>query len=320
MFKLAFEQTLANLTKQSGYLNPGHPFKFKNKLASIDSTIITMACYAFDWLKYRTRKGGIKIHTFFDHDTNFAPLINITPAKEHDINFASTLVPKGTIVAMDRAYNDFSLFYEWIKAGVFFVTRIKLGTLFTVVRELKVPPVPKDLFKKDLDTTRGPKRQKKPFPVIRDQVIRLTSPKAEKDCPVDLRLVTVRDPEGATEYRFITNMPTKQSCHVVAAVYQERWAIETFFKMLKQNMMVKSFLGTSENAVRCQIYAAMTALLLIFFLKFKSRIGWNISNLVYLLRLNLFCYYSLLEWIDVPHCMRPPPELDDAGIVYHKIF
>jgi hypothetical protein len=263
------------------------------------------------WAPYRTGKGGVKFHMSYRNATGIPDVVDVSPAKVHDIAFLRNQnYQKGTILVMDRAYNDFSLFNEWCKSGVFFVTRMKDGTVYTVVKDRALPPVPEGLYGGDRDAL-GPKRTKKPFEVVKDQIIRLSSNKARKACPARLRLVTARDPETGDEFRYITNLPPKKvSCHVVAAIYRERWAIETFFKLIKQNLVIKKFMGTSENAVRIQIYSALIVLLLIELRRLRSKVKWNFRNLIEILRTDLFTYHSLPVWMDTDFCegkTGPPP-------------
>jgi hypothetical protein len=321
LFEAIFYETLKKFENETAYAKK-HRFRFTNKLMSLDSTVITLCYRLFDWAKYRTAKGGLKIHILLDNSFRLPQLVGVSTADQHDIIFAKTLaLPKGTIVAMDRGYNDYSLFYKWTGEGVFFVTRLKDRAVYSVTAELEVPPVPDFLLTEKADEVHDPRPQKEHFVVVKDQIIRLTGPKALKACPIDLRLVTAVDPNTGKEYRFLSNlMPESMSCHLVAAIYKDRWQVENFFKIIKQNMVIKTFLGVSENAVRCQIFAALTAMLVIARLKYEARIRWNFSNLIHLLRLNLFTYLDLSDWIDRPHCERPPPLPDESPLQYHKLF
>ena len=193
-----------------------------------------------------------------------------------------TLNP-GSIVAMDRGYTDYALFGRWTMAGVYFVTRLKDNAAYEVVQEYQVP------------ANRG---------IVADQIIRLTGVQAQTDCPCLLRRVVVWDPDQEREIVILTNL-LEFGATTIAAIYKERWQIELFFKALKQNLSVKSFVGTSENALRIQIWTALIALLLLKWLHHLSKANWSLSNLASMLRLNLFTYRELTKWLHDP--MQTPP-------------
>ena len=196
------------------------------------------------------------------------------------LNFA-----KGTVVVMDRGYVDYKLFDRWTKAGIFFVTRLKENANYW---DFEDRPLPKSGGK-----------------VLKDQVIRLNPVTAGAPCKEDLRLVTVWDERNQCEVKLLTNQ-LQFAASTIADIYRERWQIELFFKALKQNLKIKTFVGTSANAVRIQIWTALIAILLLKILQFKSTFGWALSNLVALLRWNLFSYRDLWEWINRP--FDTPPE------------
>jgi len=186
-------------------------------------------------------------------------------------------------VAIDRGYIDYALFARWSMAGVFFVTRLKDNAAFDVVEECQIP------------ANRN---------IRADQLIRLTGARAQVDYPESLRRVVVWDAENQREIVLLTNL-LEFGATTIAAIYKERWQIELFFKALKQNLTVKTFVGTSENALRIQIWTALIALLLLKWLHHLSRAGWSLSNLASLLRLNLFTYRELTKWLHDP--MQTPP-------------
>ena len=177
----------------------------------------------------------------------------------------------GSIVAIDRGYIDYALFGRWSMAGVFFVTRLKDNAAFEVVEECEIPQ------------NRN---------IRADQFIRLTGVKAQADYPDLLRRVVVWDAENEREIVLLTNL-LEFGATTIAAIYKERWKIELFFKALKQNLTVKTFVGTSENALRIQIWTALIALLLLKWLHHLSKASWSLSNLASMLRLNLFTYREL---------------------------
>ena len=261
-----------------------HKFRFKNKLLSLDSTTITLCLSLFPWAKFRRAKGGVKAHVLLDHDDYLPAYVLLTEAKRSDVKLADafTLNP-GSIVAMDRGYNDYALFGRWTAAGIFFVTRLKDDATIEVVEERKPPQNSQ---------------------IITDQIIHLTSAKAQTDCPCLLRRVLVWDPDKERAIELLTNL-LEFCATTIAAIYKERWQIELFFKALKQNLTVKSFVGTSENALRIQIWTALIALLLLKWLHHLSKANWSLSNLASLLRLNLFTYRELTKWLNDP--LETPP-------------
>jgi IS4 transposase len=208
----------------------------------------------------------------------------ITCAKEHDVKTARTLaLNPGSIVAMDRAYNDYQLFGKWTAKGIYFVTLQKDNAKYKTVKNL---PVPK----------RGN--------IISDKIIKLTGVGADEKCPYLLRRIVGWDEENQRPIVLLTNHlefgPT-----TIAAIYKDRWEIELFFKALKQNLKVKSFVGTSENALRIQIWTALIAILILKWLHYISKAGWSLSNLATMLRLNLFTYRDLTEWLHNPFGTEP---------------
>ena len=284
LFEDLFQTALARFRDQQMLGLRKHKFRFKNKLLSLDSTTITLCLSLFPWAKFRRAKGGVKAHVLLDHDDYLPAYVLLTEAKRSDVKLADafTLNP-GSIVAMDRGYNDYALFGRWTEVGVFFVTRLKDDAVFDVV-EKREPP------------------QKSQ--VISDQIIRLTSAKAQTDCPCLLRRILIWDPDKERAIDLLTNH-LQFGATTIAAIYKERWQIELFFKALKQNLTVKSFVGTSENALRIQIWTALIALLLLKWLHHLSKANWSLSNLASLLRLNLFTYRELTKWLNDP--LETPP-------------
>jgi len=271
---------------------PGHSkFRFKHKRISMASTIIDLCGQMFDWAKFRRTKGAIKLHLLLDHDGYLPCFALITEGKTHDLNVARRLrFAPDTLLVFDRGYNDFKLFGSWCAEQVYFVTRMKDDTAYRVL-EQREPP------------TQGH--------VVRDQIIELSSHSGQRDCPHRLRRVEVYSEQRATTLVFLTNQ-LKLSANTIAAIYQDRWQIELLFKALKQNLRIKTFVGTSPNAVKTQIWSALIALLMVRFLQLKSRFGWSLSNLVALLRMNLFTYRDLWAWLDAPFGTpatdnEPPP-------------
>lgn len=262
-------------------------FRFKNKLVSIDSTTIDLCLSLYDWAKFRRTKGAVKLHLVLDHDGYLPCFGIITDGKVADVKAAYQMhFAPGTIVVDDRGYNDYRLFAKWTNASVYFVTRMKDNALFDVVEERAVP------------TNRN---------ILKDQIIRLSGTGAAEKCPHLLRRVEAVREDTGDILVFITNH-LGLGASTIAAIYKDRWQIELFFKALKQNLKIKTFVGTSANAVKTQIWTALISMLLLRYLQLSSRFGWSLSNLVALLRMNLFTHRDLMAWLDKPFATPPDPQ------------
>lgn len=261
-------------------------FRFKNKLVSLDSSTIDLSLSLFDWAKFRRTKGAIKLHLILDHDGYLPSFAVITEGNVSDVKVAHQLsFDPGTVVVDDRGYNDYTLFGKWTARGVYFVTRMKNNTLYEVVKEQEIP---------------------KNGHILKDEIIRLTGTKADEKCPHPLRRIEVYNPEKDEILVFLTNN-MKLSATIIAAVYKDRWQIELFFKALKQNLKIKSFVGISANAVKIQIWTALIAMLILKYLQFSSKLAWSLSNLVALLRMSLFTHRDIWAWLDNPFETPPVP-------------
>jgi hypothetical protein len=264
---------------------PGkHKFRFKNKLLSLDSTTISLCLNLFPWAKFRRTKGAVKLHLLLDHDGYLPTYAYISNGKKHDVTVAKKIaLSAGSIVTMDRGYNDYKLFASWTENGIFFVTRMKDNADYAVIEEYPLPQ------------SRN---------ILSDQLVIFIGQKSQEKCPYPLRRIVVWDKDKQREIVLLTNHlefgPT-----TISAIYKDRWQIELFFKALKQNLKVKTFVGTSENALYIQIWTALIAMLLIKLLQFKSRFAWSLSNLIAFLRWNLFSYRDLWDWIDSPFEVLP---------------
>lgn len=254
-------------------------FRFKNKLYSLDSSVIDLCVTLFDWAKFRRTKGAVKLHLLLDHDGYLPVFAHITDGKSHDIHVARTLrFAPGSIVAMDRAYVDYALFGQWSERGVFFVTRLKSNAVYDIVQEWE-PPQHSN--------------------VLGDYTIRFTSNKGLLAGGRLYRVVFVWDEANQRELALLTNH-LDFGATTIASIYKERWQIEIFFKTIKQNLKVKTFVGTSANALKIQLWTALIAILMLKILQFRSQIVWSLSNLVALLRFNLFTYRDLWAWLNDP--------------------
>ncbi len=272
------------LGKCQGMATGKKKFRFRNRLFSLDATVIELCATLFNWAKFRQTKGAVKLHLLLDHEGYLPVFAHVTEGIVHEVNVARGLkFPKGSIIVVDRGYTDYSLYRQWTEDEVYFVTRQKDNAKYRVIEEGEIP-------------RRGN--------ILRDQIIEFEGYKARNDYPYQLRRIEVWDKENERVIVLLTNHLEFGST-TIAGIYRDRWQIEIFFKVLKQNLKIKSFVGTTKNAVLTQIWTALIAILVLKYLKYCSRFGWSLSNLVAMLRYNLFTYRDLWTWIDNPY--EPPP-------------
>jgi hypothetical protein len=281
-----FEQLFYDLLSRCQAISPGKKFRFKNRLLLMDSTTIELCASMFNWAHWRRTKGAVKLHLLLDHDGYLPVFGHVTDGKVGDVKVAQSLdFPKGSIVALDRGYTDYKLYARWTREGVFFVSRLKTNA---DVLRLESHSVPKG------------------GNVLRDETIRFNTFMAGRPDLPDLRRVVVWLEDKQEELVLLTNN-FDLAASTIAAVYKERWQIELFFKLLKQQLKIKTFVGTSANAVRIQIWTALIAVLVVRYLQFRSAFKWAVSNLVALLRWNLFSYRNLWDWLNRPFDTPPEP-------------
>ncbi len=284
LYEDLFYKALGRFREGTGLGLRKQKFRFKNKLLSLDSTTISLCLEMFPWAKFRRAKGGVKAHVLLDHDDYLPRYVLITEASRSDVKMADAFpLNPGSIVVMDRGYNDYALFGNWTAQDIYFVTRMKDNAAFEVLDDRAVP------------SNRN---------IRSDQLIRFTGEKAQKDCPYLLRRIAVWDEVNQREIVLLTNL-LEFSSTTIANIYKDRWEIELFFKALKQNLKLKSFVGTSENALRIQIWTALIAILLLKWMHHLSKAKWSLSNLASMLRLNLFTYRDLTAWLDNPFGTPP---------------
>jgi len=285
LYQAVFYQVLARCRAVAG----PKKFRFKNKLLSLDATMIDLCAEVFPWATYKRTKGAVKLHFTLDHDGYLPTALVITEGTRHEAQIArrQAFAP-GTILVMDRGYLDYAWFAELTRAGVFFVTRLKADAAYRVVQRQPVPQ------------TGG---------IVADERIQLrtyqTVAKYGPQLPLRRVEVVLADGERLV---FLTNQLTLGPT-TIARIYKDRWQIELFFKALKQHLRVKTFVGTSANALHIQIWTALIALVMLKYLQLKASFGWSLSNLVALLRMNLFAYRDLWTWLNAPFTPPPlPPE------------
>jgi hypothetical protein len=283
-----FERLFYDLLAQCQAIRPQKKFRFKNRLLSLDSTTVELCVSMFDWAHWRQTKGAVKLHLLLDHEGYLPVFAHVTDGKVADLKVVQNLdFPRGSIVALDRGYIDYRLFTRWTRKGVFFVTRLKANADVVAVESRSVP---------------------RKGPVLRDEIIRLKPFEAGRPDLEDLRRVVIWLEDKQEELELVTNH-FELAASTIAAIYKERWQIELFFKLLKQQLKIKTFVGTSANAVRIQIWTALIAVLVVRYLQFRSKFRWAVSNLVALLRWSLFTYRNLWEWLDRP--FETPPLAPD---------
>jgi len=274
-----YEALFTKIYHRCRIVSPKHKFKFKNKLFSLDASVIDLSLSAFPWARFRRTKSAVKIHTLLDHSGYLPAFVAITDGKTHETKVATSLsLPKGSIVVEDKAYNDYQWFADLTQTGIFFITRQKRNAIYRVTE------------RRDVNKKQG---------LCSDQTIRLTSIKGQ-ECPHPLRRIGYRDPETKKHYVFLTNN-FKLSPKTIADIYKDRWQIEIFFRWIKQNLKIKAFIGNSRNAVMTQIYVALIAYLLLYLFKYLSKVSVSLQNLLRVIQLNLFRKCSLKE------LFRPPP-------------
>lgn len=259
-------------------------FRFKNKLYSFDASLIELCISLFDWARYRRKKGALKLHLLLDHDGYLPQYLYVSEGRLHEINVLRELsFESGTIIVIDRGLVDYKLFGAWTENGVYFVTRLKRNASYRVVEKQRVPQ------------NRN---------ILKDWIIELDGFYSREKCPHRLRMVEVWDRSKEESIVLLTNN-LKLGASTISKIYRYRWQIELFFKEIKQNLRIKTFVGTSYNAVMIQIWTALIAILILKYLKMKAKINWSLSNLVAMLRFNLLTYKDLWEWINQPYFLKP---------------
>lgn len=290
LYQTIFGQLLEKCRAEVAARGGRQKFRFKNKLMSLDGSIIDLSATIFDWAKYRRTKGAIKLHLLLDHNGYLPSFAVVTEGKRSEVAVARGLrLEPGTILVIDRGYNDYEWFAEMTRENIFFVTRMKTNTVYAVEEECEVP-------------AQGN--------VLRDQIISLPALRKAGEAPVLFRRIEYWNQQKHEILVFFTNL-LHLAASTIAAIYQDRWQVELFFRALKQTLKVKTFLGTSANAVKTQIWTALIAMLILKYLQIKSSFGWSLSNLAALLRQQLFIFRDLWAWLN--HPWEGPPAARQLG-------
>jgi hypothetical protein len=279
LFRAYYYKLLGSLGQQAGFKQV--KFKIKSKIFLLDSTTISLCLSLFDWAKYKTSKGAVKMHTLLDYDGNLPAYVNITDGKTAD-NKGAYDIPliKGSVIVADRFYNDFGLLNIWDSNGVNFVVRHKENIQFKTIEENKLPA-------------------KRHQHILKDEIIELKNKTSKERYTKRLRRVAVWDDKNKQVIEIITNQ-FKWSASTIAELYKSRWQIEIFFREIKQLLNIKSFIGTTENAVMIQIWTALITILILKALKAMAKFEWHLSNLIAFIRLNIFVKIDLQLWLDKP--------------------
>lgn len=291
LFRDYYYQLLSGLGQQAGFKQV--KFRIKSKILLLDSSTISLCLSLFDWAKYKTNKGAVKMHTLLDYDGNLPTYINITDGKTADNKGAYDIpLVKGSVIVADRYYNDFALLNVWDSNSVYFVVRHKENIQFTCIRENELP-------------------DNRHQNILKDEIIELSSVRSKKRYPKKLRRVAIWNQENQQVIEVITNQ-LSWTANTISELYKSRWQIEIFFREVKQRLHIKSFIGTTENAVMIQIWTAMITILILKVLKEIAKFKWQLSNLVAFIRLNLFVKIDLQFWLDNP--FEKPSERDNSVI------
>lgn len=262
-----YEALFGKLLTRCQSLSSGHKFRFKNPLYSLDASTIDLCLSVFPWADFRSTKGAIKLHVGLNHAGLLPEFISVTEGNIHEVNIGKALAfPKGSIIVMDRAYTDYAWYKSLTDKGIFFVTRLKCNADYRVINRQTVNK------KQGLSS---------------DQLIKFSGLRTAKICSTPLRRIAYRDPDTGKHYVFLTNH-FKLSAKTIADIYQSRWQIELFFKWIKQNLKIKSFIGTSKNAVLTQIWIALCVYLILAFIKLQAKLDKSMQKILRLLQVNLF--------------------------------
>ena len=285
VFREIFYMLYRHFGQQAGYSRRG--FRFKMPIKLLDSTLISLTMSVYDWAHYTTSKGAVKMHTLLDYDALLPEFVNITDGKRTDNKVAFDIpVTPHSIVVADRGYCDYSLLNYWDSNKVFFVVRHKDNIRYQSIEERPLP-------------------DKCAQHVLIDEVIEFELDAAKKKYPNRLRRIAVWNEEHEYTVELLTNN-FSLAASTIASLYKARWLIEVFFRNLKQLLRIKSFIGTTENAVQIQIWTALITMLILCWLKYEAKYKWALANLVVSLRLNTFTKINLEKWLNEP--FTPPPD------------
>ena len=268
-----FAQSLISVARQL-YIDDDFGVELNQTVYALDSTTIDLSLSVFPWAKFRQTKAAIKLHTLLDLRGSIPTIIHISDGKLHDVNVLDELIPEpASFYVMDRGYLDFARLYTINQCAAFFVIRAKSNFQF---RRIYSHPIDKDTGLKC------------------DQTIALTGPHTSKDYPEKLRRIKYYDAETNKTLVFLTNSFTLPA-FTIAQLYRCRWQVELFFKWIKQNLRIKSFYGTTDNAVKAQIWIAVSVYVLVAIIKKRLKLDMSLYTILQILSVNVFERTSLLQ-------------------------
>ena len=276
-----YEDLFGKLYSRCQKSSPRHKFAFKEKLFSLDSSLLDVSLKVFPQANYNRMKAAFKLHVGLDHDGLIPAFAALTPGKIGDQTQAKLMkFPAGSVVVFDRGYMDYKWHNQLTHNGIFWVTRIRTGARYRV------------LERRSVDKSSG---------VISDQTIKYTSLRSSKNNLRPVRLVGYRDPEDGKDYVFTTNH-FDWPAETIARIYKQRWQVELFFKWIKQNLKIKAFLGNTDNAVMTQVMVALCIYLILAYLKCQAKAGQSLQQISRLIHVNLFARRDLMA------LLKPPKE------------
>lgn len=292
LFSEFFYKMLEEIESECNFGKKRFKIKLKRKIYALDSTVISLCLSLYDWAKYRTKKGAIKLHTLLDYDGCLPVYVNMTDGKVGDNTAAYNInIPKESVVVADRGYVDFKLLWNWNIKKINFVVRLKENINFIPYEERPLP-------------------ENRNLNILKDEVILLMEKSTRENYPEKLRRVVVYDEKNKVTLELITNN-FSWTAYTISDLYKRRWDIEIFFKELKTHLKIKSFVGTTQNAVMIQIWTALISYVMLRYLKSISKHGWSFSGLIAALRGCLFLKIDLKGFLDEP--FKPPGELITDG-------
>ena len=286
---LFYRQLFEALYQRCARHAPRHGFRFKHKLFSLDGSLLNASMKLFPWADYNRKKAAFKLHVGLDHDGLIPCFAQVTEGRVSENEQARAFnAPQGSVVVFDKGYNN----YRWHKAltdkGIYWVTRIRGNAQYTV---------------------RARSEHHHHLAITSDQIIKYSSKQRDGDKLYPIRRIGYRDPETGRHYVFITNR-FDWSAQTIADIYKQRWQVELFFKWIKQNLKIKTFLGNSKNAVLTQVLAALCVYLLIAFMKFQSKLAQSMQQITRLLHTNLFSKRDLMSLFQkIKPNKHPPPQM-----------
>jgi hypothetical protein len=286
-----FEFLFYRLLERCKDVTPKHKFKFKNPLYTLDATVIDLCLAAFPGAKFRTTKGALKLHYQFDHAGSIPSFLVVTDAKHHEVQVAQknfTLL-SDSIYCFDKGYLDFGWFRRIKETKSYFVTRAKDNLNYEVIGQHNEP------------NKKG---------VLSDEIIALSGYYQSREYPEKLRLIRYYDKEADKTLTFLTNNFTLCSL-TIAQIYKARWQIEIFFKWIKQNLKIKTFLGTSKNAVLTQIWVAMCYYLILACIKYQTKYKYSLFYLHRVIRETLLSRFTLIDLLHASEKILPKLKRDE---------